>query len=137
MKYVLDTNTLSVLENVPYHPVVAQRINAHQHEIAITSVTWHELWYGYHRLPASQRKERVRNFLYDVELLQLPVLPYGEAAAAWFAEERARLSLLGKTPAYADGQIAAITAVNQLTLVTRNTPDFTPFHHLTLQNWFL
>lgn len=136
MKYVLDTNTISVLENVPYHPAIAQKINAHQHQIAITAVTWHELWYGYHRLPPSQRKERVRNFLHDVEQLQLPILPYDEAAALWFAEERARLSLRGQTPAYADGQIAAITAVNHLILVTRNIPDFTAFHTLPLENWF-
>ncbi|WP_160172677.1 PIN domain-containing protein [Methylomarinum vadi] len=39
-------------------------------------------------------------------------------------------------PAYADGEISAIAAVNQLTLVTRNIQDFLDFQGLELANWF-
>jgi tRNA(fMet)-specific endonuclease VapC len=136
MRYVVDTNILSALEGMPANKMVVEKIAIHQHEIALTSVNWHEIWYGYHRLPTSRRKDRVRNFLYRVEELALPILPYDEEAALWFAEERARLSLVGKTPAYADGQIAAITAVNNLILVTRNRADFRDFPSLHLENWF-
>ncbi len=36
----------------------------------------------------------------------------------------------------ADGEVAAIAAVNNLTLVTRNTDDFSVYHDLLLDNWF-
>jgi tRNA(fMet)-specific endonuclease VapC len=43
---------------------------------------------------------------------------------------------MGKTPAYADGQIAAIAQVNNLTLVTNNVSDYADFADLKLENWF-
>jgi tRNA(fMet)-specific endonuclease VapC len=43
---------------------------------------------------------------------------------------------LGKTPSFADGQIAAIAQVNNLILVTNNVSDFSDFHNLQLENWF-
>jgi len=42
----------------------------------------------------------------------------------------------GKTAAYADGEIAAVAAVNDLVLVTRNIDDFRSYENLTLDNWF-
>jgi tRNA(fMet)-specific endonuclease VapC len=51
------------------------------------------------------------------------VLPYDGAAARWHARERARLAKLGRPAPFADGQVAAIAAVNQLVLVTRNVSD--------------
>lgn len=66
----------------------------------------------------------------------LAILPFEQAAAEWFAMERAQLKTTGQTCAYADGEIAAIAAVNNLILVTRNTPDFAGFQNLTVHNWF-
>lgn len=65
----------------------------------------------------------------------MPVLPYDLAAATWLASERARLVTQGQTPAYADGQIAAIAFVNNLILVTNNVSDFANFQNLQLENW--
>ena len=66
----------------------------------------------------------------------LTILPFDSQAAEWFAEERARLQQQGITPAYADGEIAAIAASHGLILVTRSPSDFQCFRNLTLQNWF-
>jgi len=63
------------------------------------------------------------------------ILPYCDRAAEWFAVERARLTTLGRTPSYPDGQIAAIARVNDLVLVTRNVSDFADFDGLPLENW--
>jgi len=63
-------------------------------------------------------------------------LPYDTATVEWFARERARLVAIGKTPAYADGQIAAVAQVNNLIVVTNNVKDYTDFQHLQLKNWF-
>lgn len=57
----------------------------------------------------------------------LPVLPYDADAARWHAEQRARLVTAGRTPPFADGQVAAVAAVNGLTVVTRNTADVEGF----------
>ena len=64
------------------------------------------------------------------------ILPYGQGAADWFATQRAILKKTGKMAAYADGEIAAIAVVNNLTLVTRNLNDFCDYQNLLLDNWF-
>jgi tRNA(fMet)-specific endonuclease VapC len=54
----------------------------------------------------------------------MPIIPYDARAAEHHAAERARLIGLGKTPSFADGQIAAVSYVNELVLVTFNLADF-------------
>jgi tRNA(fMet)-specific endonuclease VapC len=67
----------------------------------------------------------------------IPVLVYDGQAAAWHAAERARLVSLGRTPSFADGQIAAVAYTNQLVLVTSNTIDYANFVDLTIEDWRL
>ena len=57
------------------------------------------------------------------------------AAADWHAAERARLTGLGRTPPFVDGQIAAIAHVNGLVLVTANVADFRHFADLSVEDW--
>jgi len=71
----------------------------------------------------------------DVIRQNLVILPYDERAAKCHAEERVRLTSLGQTSSYVDGQIAAIAKVNGLILVTRNFSDFEIFLDLKIQNW--
>lgn len=68
--------------------------------------------------------------------MPLLVLPYDGEAARWHARERARLERLGLTPAFVDGQIAAVAAVRGLVLVTRNVRQFEAFTDLRIENWF-
>jgi tRNA(fMet)-specific endonuclease VapC len=77
----------------------------------------------------------IESFLEDVIRQNMVIFPYDERAAKWHAQERARLSAQGQMPPYVDGQIAAITKVNGLVLVTRNTTDFEMFSDLKVQNW--
>ncbi|MEN8129313.1 MAG: hypothetical protein ABFS45_03775 [Pseudomonadota bacterium] len=65
-----------------------------------------------------------------------PILAFDQAAAKWQAGERARLVSLGRTPPYADTQIAATSAVNGLILVTRNKQDFGDFKGVDVEDWF-
>jgi len=78
----------------------------------------HELWYGCVRLPATERRKKLTEYLLGAVRAAVPLLPYDEAAATWHAEERARLAALGRMPSAIDGAIAAIARVNDLTLVT-------------------
>jgi tRNA(fMet)-specific endonuclease VapC len=63
------------------------------------------------------------------------VLPYGRQAARWHAAERARLARAGRSPSFADGQIAATAAVNDALLVTANLKHFEVFEGLRLEGW--
>jgi hypothetical protein len=52
------------------------------------------------------------------------MLPFDDAAAARYGAIRGALENAGKPIGPLDMQIAAIALVNDLTVVTRNTPDF-------------
>jgi tRNA(fMet)-specific endonuclease VapC len=98
---------------------------------------WHELLFGLHRLPLSAKRSAIEQYLNQVIVPTIPILPYDIQAAQWHAVERARLVGLGRTPQFVDGQIAAIAQVNHLILVTVNTNDFLPFQELQVENWIL
>ena len=136
LTYLVDTNIISELEKINANGHIVSKFQQHQDEVALSSISWHELLYGYHRLPKSKRKQRVRYFIENAVQPNIPVIPFNSTAARWFAEERARLSQIGRTPPFADGQIAATAATNNLILVTRNVDGFINFDGLTIENWF-
>ena len=78
--------------------------------------------------------QKNEEYLKETELI-LPLLSYDRNAATWHAQERSRLVKLGKTPPFADGQIAAVAYVNQLILVTNNVSDYREFQGLKIENW--
>lgn len=134
--YLLDTNVVSEPLRPAPNEYVLEQLRQHEAEIAIASVVWHELLYGASRLPTSAKRSAIEDYLNDVVALAFPILPYDAQAALWHAAERARLVSLGKTPSFADGQIAAIAQVNNLIIVTANTSDFSMFQELQVENWF-
>lgn len=135
IKYLLDTNVLSEAVKTSPLPAVLDKLSRHRDELATATPVWHELLYGCCRLPPSRKRKTIETYLYQVVLPNLPILPYDEFAAARHAEERAELTKRGKTPAFVDGQIAAIAAVHNLILVTRNLADFCQFPKISLENW--
>lgn len=134
MQFLLDTNVVSEVLRIAPNQKVLQKWESNRPELVIAATTWHELLYGIARLPPSQRRQLKESFLNELSSW-LPILPYDQAAADWQAAERARLVAVGKTPAYVDGQIAAVAAVNQLTLVTANVDDFAHFAGLEIEDW--
>lgn len=136
IKYLLDTNILSEPVRKTPNPIVVKRIQEAADEIALAATTWHELLFGVFRMADSQRRAALEQYLLDTIRPEIPILPYDAEAASWFAQERARLSSKGLPPSYPDGQIAAVAAVNDLILVTRNGVDFAKFSDLKIENWF-
>ncbi|WDN87982.1 tRNA(fMet)-specific endonuclease VapC [Desulfosarcina sp. BuS5] len=135
MKYLIDTNVLSeAVKTVPDKSVM-NMLERRQHEIVTAAPVWHELQFGYQRLPQSRKREIIASFLNDIVKRTMLILPYDDRAAEWHAGERARLSSKGLTPPFVDGQIAAISMVNGLILVTRNIDDFKQFLRLKIENW--
>jgi tRNA(fMet)-specific endonuclease VapC len=135
MKYLLDTNVVSELVKPNPDQGVMERCEECQGELAIAAPVWHELQFGCYRMPLSRKRELLEIFLQEVIYRNLPILPYDGQAARWHAMERARLTAKGQTPSFVDGQIAAITAINGLTLITRNIDDFRLFSGLKLELW--
>lgn len=102
-----------------------------------TSATvWHELWHGVKLLNDGMRKSELDSYLNLLIDDGFTILPYCQEAAEWLADERVRLKSEGIIPPKYDSEIAAVASVNQLTLVTRNTDDFSFFHGLSVENWF-
>lgn len=134
-KFLLDTNIVSeTLRPKPNEKVMA-RLKKYQTEIAIAAIVWHELWYGAKRLAPSRKRATIEEYLDQVLAPTVPILAYDARAAEWHAAERARLTRIGKTPPFADGQIAAIAYVNDLTLVTFNIADYENFEGIELEDW--
>ncbi len=138
VSYLLDTNILSEPLAARPNSGVMEKIKSHASDLAMTSVTWQELLYGMLLLPAGHRREQIEHYLLHRVSPSLPILSFDAAAARWQAEQRARLRSIGQTPAYPDSQIAAIAAVNQCILVTRNLADFEAYQEagLMIENWF-
>jgi toxin FitB len=124
---VLDTNVVSELARESPAPAVIEWLDSLAAEdVATTAIAAAELFYGVARLPSGRRKslvsEAVRRVLHEdlrdrVEVFDLSSAErYGALVAA---RERA-----GRPISIADAQIAAVCAVRQATLATRNTKDF-------------
>lgn len=136
-RFLLDTNVFSE----PLRPIpnsnVMEMLRQHESEIATATVVYHEILFGSYRLPDSKKRRTIEKYLQEVIQPNIPILPYDNNAAKWHALERARLVAIGKTPSFADGQIAAIAHVNDLILVTNNVSDYADFSQLQIDNWFL
>jgi len=135
LHFLLDTNIISEPLRPAPHPVVLEKLRLNQEQLAISAITWHELWFGCQRLPASARRTAIEIYLHQVVAPAIPILPYDERAAAWHAAERARLVALGYTPPFADGQIVSIAHRYELILVTFNTADYMRFQEIRLDDW--
>jgi len=136
-RFLLDTNVISEVNKPIPNLLVVEQMNQYQSEVSTAATVMHELLYGTLRLPPeSSRRRYLEDYLAQLPL-KMPVFNYDLAAARWHAQERARLAPIGKTPAFADGQIASIAYHNELILVTNNVADFQDFEGLQIENWFM
>lgn len=135
LRYLLDTNAISELNREHPDPRVQRKFEENAGFLAAATISWHEMLYGLRRMPESRRRRSVETFLSDFVRPFFVFLPYTLEAAAWHADERARLKAEGLTPSFADGQIAAVAATNGLVLVTDNRRDFAAFRNLRVESW--
>ena len=136
-RFLLDTNIISEINKKIPNKLVVDKLNQYQGEVVTASVVIHELLFGCLRLPPeSGRRHFLEDYIEEIPV-KMPVLDYDINAAKWHAQERARLSKIGKTPAFIVGQIASIAFCNDLILVTNNVADFQDFEDLIIENWFI
>ena len=121
--WLLDTNVVcEAMRPVP-HPGVMASLARHETELAIAAPVWHELRFGWLRMPAGQRRDAIGHFIQEVAG-SLPVLPYDAQASRIHAELRELRERVGQALPFVDGQIAAIALSHRLGLATRNVFDF-------------
>ncbi|MFN0074295.1 MAG: type II toxin-antitoxin system VapC family toxin [Chloroflexota bacterium] len=136
IEFLLDTNIVSELTKRVPNPTVLRHFRDRVGTYAIGAPTWHELMFGLQRLPDSRRRVEFERYFRQLIQSDVPVLAYDHLCAEWHAAERARLVRIGRTPPYADGEIAAIAAVYGIRLVTANVKDFEGFQGISIENWF-
>jgi tRNA(fMet)-specific endonuclease VapC len=110
---------------------VLQTFNKFAGTLCISAVTYAELCQGVEKsaLPEHSRRQ-VEDFVSRLE-----ILPYGDKAAAHYAEIRARLEHLGKTIGVNDLHIAAHARSEGLIVVTNNLKEFERVAGLRFENW--
>ena len=134
-RFLLDANILSEPVKPRPNHFVTDRIDVHRGEVAMAAPVWSELLFGCFRLPESARRRIIEDYLLNTVQATVTILPFDQRASEWHAAERARLGGIGLTPPFVDSQIAAVAFVNDLTLVTANTADFSNFDGLRIEDW--
>ncbi|BAZ52950.1 PilT domain-containing protein [Nostoc sp. NIES-4103] len=137
LNYLLDTNILSEAKRPHPNETVMEKLRLYRQEIATAILVIHEMLYGCFRLPISKKRQDIEDYINNVILAEIPLFDYDLKSAQYHAQERARLSKIGKNPGFIDGQIASIAVTNNLILVTNNVADFQDFDGINIENWFI
>ncbi len=132
--FLLDTNVFAALAQPAPNRRVVRAFEKHEGVLVTASLVLHEMWFGILRLPPSKKRDHLEKFMTEV-VGGIRVLPYGERAARWHAIERARLTAAGRPPPFLDGQIAAVAAIQDATVVTANVAHFELFEGIRVENW--
>lgn len=129
-RYLLDTNIASYIIKGNF-PAVRRRLVRHpMPEIAISSVTEGELWYGVTRRPDATGLRTV----VDEFLRAVTILPWDSDAARQYGQLRATLERKGQPMGSLDMMIGAQALACELILVT-NDRAFGRVKGLKVQDW--
>ena len=131
MKYLLDTCTVS--DYFRRVGRVAERMHAAPpHELALSTITEHEIRYGLAHQPriANTLGGKVKSFLGVV-----PVLPFESRDAIASAAIQAHLDRAGQPIGPLDVLIAGVALARDLVLVTSNEREFERVEGLFIENW--
>lgn len=130
LQYLLDTNIcIYVIKDYP--PRLRERFNRLAEQLAISSITLAELYYG-----AEKSNRRLEN-LQAVEhfAARLEVLAFSPKAAAHYGQMRAELERAGKPIGAHDLLIGAHARAEGLTVVTNNAREFRRLPGIRVENW--
>ncbi len=131
MRYLLDTCVVS--DYFRRRGKVAAALHARApHDLGISAITEHELWFGLHRqkAEAASLRSKVVAFLSVVK-----VVPFDSAAARESASIRASTERAGKPIGWFDGLIAGAAVAQRLVLVSSNVREFSRVEGLVLEDW--
>ena len=127
MKYLLDTDVISQYRKRPPNPRVDAWIKrTDDREMYISEITYAELWYGIHLLPAGKRRTELENWVEDDLYMQFfnRVVGAGLGVAKRYGSLMARAEKRRFSPSAMDTLIAAIAVDNGMVVATLNRKDF-------------
>lgn len=123
MTVLVDANVLSE----PTKPVpqlqVIDWLRRHERELVVDPFVVGEIRFGILLLPKSARRTRLERW-FDAGVARLRCLPWDAATGLRWADLLARLRAQGAAMPIKDSLIAATALTHDLTLATRNVPDF-------------
>lgn len=131
MKYSLDTNACIRFINGRAPKLREKIATTPPNDIVVCSIVRGELAYGAEKSqnPETSHTKQAR-FLQPFDTLS-----FDDAAAQEFGRIRAHLERKGIPIGPYDMQIAAITAIHDLTLVTHNVKEFERISWLRIEDW--
>lgn len=124
---LLDTNIISELMRPEPAPVVEQWLQSvGDRPVGTTTITISEIAYGLDRLPTGQRKQSLWNQFDMLTGMEsgLPIFAFEHEAALLCGLYRAKRENSGAHAHASDMMIAGIAGMNEATLATRNSKDF-------------
>lgn len=129
--YLLDTNIC--IYSIKKNPeIVFKKLSKVKTEnVAISSITWHELYYGVLKSSkATQNLKALNNFIGPIQILDFTKINSEKLAAI-----RLDLEKIGKPIGTYDMLIAAHALSEKFTLVTNNEREFSRVRGLKIENW--
>ena len=131
MVFMLDTYIcIYIIKRKPSR-VLDRFKEAEISEITISSITLSELMYGVSK--SSKPEQNLMALTHFVAPLE--ILPYGDEAAKYYGDLRARLEKQGNPIGSLDMLIAAHALSISGTLVTNNEKEFNRVPNLNIENW--
>lgn len=133
MKYVLDTNTLSLL--MAGDPSVSERLLAQARtDVLLPQPVVAEVAYGLARLASSKRRRRLEQ-RFDLFLEELPRAAWTDEVSRAFGRVKADLERRGESLEDFDVAVAAHALALDATLVTDDLDHMKRVRELKLTNW--
>ena len=124
MRFLVDANVLSEATRPSPAPQVLDWLANNEAELAVNPVILGEIEYGILRLPEGTRRNRLLEW-FQLGVQKIHVFVFDEATASTWARLLAQLRNNGRSMPVKDSMIAASALTHNLTVVTRNTHDFT------------
>lgn len=124
---VVDTNVISQPLREDGERRVIDWLDQHDKDVRIPAQAIAELVYGCEKLEFGRKRTELHNTMFALlTRYRDRILAFDRAAAEAHGWLFARLQRQGKTPPFADSQIAAIAISRGAKVATRNIDDFEP-----------
>lgn len=131
MRRLLDTNTCIAYLHKGEPEIVQKFAQAKPRELMLCSVVKAELLFGARKsLRVAENLDKLGRFFASFESL-----PFDDRAADFYGTTRALLAKAGTPIGVNDLLIASIALAHDLTVVTRNTKEFTRVPGLRVEAW--
>lgn len=128
MRFLVDSDILIRLM-VADDRALARRMRIHSHEIALSPIVLHELYFGAYG--TSRRSDQIER----LDRLRLPLLAFDAEDARAAARIRADLRRKGTPIGPYDLLIAGQALARGLTVVTRNVREYARVEGLGVEDW--